>query len=136
MTDDSKSTAIKVIIVLAIVSVLANIWKTGFNRYRDENPYAGMPSDFQSSMNEMGLQHAYTGEINTEIQEMLLLYDYIDSADCNVVTSNGELYSVSVTLTGNGWQSNCSALASRIKGVYPDIKVSFYDSNVNIVYSE
>lgn len=136
MTDNPKGLGIKIVIVVAIVMVLTNIWKTGLNQYRDENPYAGMPSDFQSSMNEMGLQHAYTGEINTEIQEMLLAYDSIDSADANVITSNGVVIRVSVTLTGNGWQNQCSTLADRIKAMYPDIKVSFYDSNVNIIYSE
>lgn len=111
-------------------------YQSGLETYREENSYAGMPNEFQDTMNDMGLEHAYTGETNTAIEEILLVYDCVDSADANVVTSNGEVYRVSVTLTGNGWMNFTKALADEIRKCYPDCTVTFYDTNVNIIYSE
>lgn len=132
----NSSPGVKIVMGVAIVASLAGMWKTGFDRYREDNPYAGMPDDFQSAMNDMGLQHSYTGEINTEIQNMLLAYDFVSSADANVITSNGEVYSITVTLAGDGWKNYTDALADKIRDLYPGTRVSFYDTDVNIIYSE
>lgn len=119
---------------LAILLMLGSL--NACSSPKKENTYAGMPSEFQDAMNGMGLEHSYTGETNTEIEELLLVYDCVESAEANVITSNGEVYRVSVTLTGNGWENFTKALADEIRKRYPDTTVTFYDSDVNIIYSE
>lgn len=132
----NRGSIVKGIIVVAILSSVHGMWKSGLEQYRQENPYVGMPQEFQSTMGEMGLEYAYTGEVNTKIEEMLLLYDAVDSAEASVITSNGEVYRVSVTVTGSGWTNYTTSFANKIREMYPGVTVTFYDSNVNIIYSE
>lgn len=131
-----RGPVVKIIMVAAILASLNRLWQMGLDDYRDENPYAGMPSEFQSAMGDMGLEYAYTGEINTSIEKMLQAYGSVDTATASVITSNGTVWSVTVTLTGDGWRDQTATLAARIKEKYPDTKVTFYDSNVNTVYSD
>ncbi len=135
----NRGPLVKGIMVVAILATLAKTYQSGLESYRNENPYAGMPSEFQDTMGSMGLEHAYEGAVNTEIENLLTVLDIVDTADVNVVTSNGEVYSISATLTGNGWKDVCLPLADRIRETYPNIKVSFYEwrgSMLDIIYTE
>ncbi|MFI3255251.1 MAG: hypothetical protein R3Y63_13090 [Eubacteriales bacterium] len=135
----NRGPVVKTIMAVAVIASCAGIWNRGLGQYREDNPYAGMPSEFQSAMEDMGLEHAYDGETNTEIENMLMAYDVVDSADANVITSNGKVWSVTVTLTGDGWKNVCLPLAEEIRKLYPGTDVSFYEvvgSHVNIIYTE
>lgn len=115
---------VKGIMVLGIIGSLAGL----------SQEYRRVPSEVQ--VDDMGFQYSYEGTTNTEIEKLLLLYDCVDTADANVLTSNGAVYSVTVTLTGSGWRNVCEPLAEEIRKLYPKTRVSFYDTNLNIVYSE
>lgn len=135
----NRGPVVKSIMIVAVVASLSGIVKVGLDQHHQDNPYAGMPSEFQSAMGEMGLEYAYEGSANTEIEKMLLAYDCVDSADANVITSNGAVWSVTVTLTGTGWHNLCEPLADKIRELYPNTKVSFYQwrgSMLDIVYTE
>lgn len=135
----NRGPLVKGIMVLGIIGSCIGIWNTGLSQYRDENPYAGMPDEFQTAMGEMGLQHFYEGEHNTKIEQMLLALDIVDTASATVITSNGVVYSVTVTLTGNGWKNVCKPLADRVRELYPGVDVAFYEwrgSNLDTIYAE
>lgn len=135
----NRGPLVKGIMVIAILAGISKIWQEGQNQYQEANPYAGMPDEFQTAMNDMGLQHSYEGTINTEIENMLIAFDVVDTADVNVITSNGKVYSVSATVTGKNWHSVCKPLADKIRELYPGTKVSFYEwrgSMLEIIYSE